>query len=118
MSALIQNAPTPGPVELPTETSVVSDPAAADVLLLYVNSQAELAQHAPALIAGYKDGGAFWIAYPKKSSGIVTDMSRDVAWTPLTEADFLPVTQIALDTTWSALRFRRRSEIKTLTRKM
>jgi hypothetical protein len=58
-----------------------------------------------------------WLAYPKKSSGVKTDLSRDAGWPPLEAADFLPVTQISLDETWSALRFRRRSEIKTLTRK-
>lgn len=118
VSALVQNAPTPAPVELPTETLVASEPAAADVFLLYVHSQAELAEYAPTLITGYKDGGVFWVAYPKKSSGIATDLSRDSAWAPLTKTDFLPVTQIALDSIWSALRFRRCSEIKTLTRKM
>lgn len=118
VSALVQNAPTPAPLELPIETSVVSNPAAADVFLLYVYSQTELDEYAPPLLSGYRDGAVLWIAYPKKASGVVTDLSRDCPWTPLTAADFLPVTQIALDNTWSALRFRRRSEIKTLRRKI
>jgi hypothetical protein len=33
------------------------------------------------------------------------------------ERDLLPVTQVAIDETWSALRFRRRREIAKLTRK-
>lgn len=117
LGALIQNAPTPAPLELPAEVRSVTDPASADVLLLYVNSQAELAEHAPTLLSGYRDGAVLWLAYPKKSSKVAKDLSRDSSWLPLEAADFLPVTQIALDETWSALRFRRRGEIKTLTRK-
>jgi hypothetical protein len=113
----LQNAPSPAPISVPPDAESVSGPADADVLLAFVASQAELSEFVPDLLAGYRDGAALWLAYPKKSSKIKTDLSRDAGWPPLEAADFLPVTQVALDETWSALRFRRRSEIKVLTRK-
>jgi hypothetical protein len=62
--------------------------------------------------------GHLWLAYPKKSGPSRTDIRRDHGFEPLLARDFLPVAQVALDDTWSALRFRRRGEIKKLTRQM
>jgi hypothetical protein len=68
-------------------------------------------------VEDYREGGWLWFAYPKKTGALKTDISRDHGWDALLAQDFLPVTQVALDDTWSALRFRLRGEIKTLTRK-
>jgi len=65
----------------------------------------------------YGVGGRLWFAYPKKTGPVRTDLDRDHGWEPLTQAGLLPVTQVPLDATWSALRFRLREEIPTLTRK-
>jgi hypothetical protein len=65
----------------------------------------------------YREGGHLWLCYPKKGGTIRTDITRDHGWGPLHDAGFLPVAQVAVDATWSALRFRRREEIPTLTRK-
>lgn len=75
-------------------------------VLLFVQSQAELAQHAPAAIQAVAYDGLLWIAYPKRTSQIKTDIYRDQGWDPVYSAGFSTVTQIALDETWSALRFR------------
>jgi hypothetical protein len=52
-----------------------------------------------------------WICYPQKTSAIASDVNRDIAWAPLAEAGYRPVTQVAIDDTWSALRFRPQSEV-------
>ncbi len=88
-----------------------------DLLLLFVRSAAEIEAGAPEADALYADGGRLWFAYPKKTGALRTDISRDHGWGPLLERDLLPVTQVAIDETWSALRFRRRREIAKLTRK-
>jgi hypothetical protein len=51
---------------------------------------------------------ALWIAYPKKTPGMKTDLSRDVGWEDVERASLSAVTQVAVDETWSALRFRAR----------
>lgn len=59
----------------------------------------------------------FWCCYPKKSSKrYASDLSRDRGWQPLGDLGFEPVRQVALDEDWSALRFRKAEQIKTLTR--
>ena len=69
------------------------------------------------LLANYRPGAHLWFAYPKLSGALASDLSRDRGWAPLNDADFLPVTQVAIDADWSGLRFRARSEIPTLTRR-
>jgi hypothetical protein len=91
--------------------------ASPDLTIAFVRARDDVA---PALMAAqpcYARGRALWFAYPKKTGSIRTDISRDAGWEPLVAADLLPVMQISIDETWSALRFRYRDEIKTLTRK-
>jgi len=45
----------------------------------------------------------FWIAYPK---GNRADVNRDSLWPILAEYGMRPVSQVAIDEVWSALRFR------------
>lgn len=52
-----------------------------------------------------------WIAYPKKSGKIRSDISRDNGWELVFAAGYEPVTQVAIDDDWSALRFRKSEAI-------
>jgi hypothetical protein len=88
-----------------------------DVTIAFVGAVAEVAPALAAVQSTYARGKALWFAYPKKTGSIRTDISRDSGWEPLAAAGLLPVTQISIDDTWSALRFRYRDEIKTLKRK-
>jgi hypothetical protein len=69
------------------------------------------------LLPLHREGGHLWLLYPKASGGIATDITRDRGWDPVLGAGFLPVAQVAVDADWSALRFRRREEIRAITRK-
>jgi hypothetical protein len=91
-----------------------SDPA---FLLAFVRDRAELAQAAAQVAATYRSGGHLWIAYPKKSGTIRSDLTRDHGWEPIEDLGLLPVTQVAVDHDWFALRFRYRDEIMLLRRR-
>jgi hypothetical protein len=84
---------------------------------LFVYNKADIEAYVPAVIAALKPAGVLWIAYPKKSGAVKTDISRDNGWDALAAADWHGVMQISLDATWSMLRFRPRAEIKIMTRK-
>lgn len=88
-----------------------------DLLLGFARDVAALGPLADRLLPIYKRGGSFWVAHPKKSGSIRSDLSRDAGWDCLTQAGLIPVTQIALDDDWSALRFRYRDEVPKITRK-
>ncbi len=59
-----------------------------------------------------------WFAYPKKSSKKYTsEITRDHGWGVLGDYNLEPVRQVSIDEDWSALRFRKVSYIKNMTRK-
>jgi hypothetical protein len=48
-----------------------------------------------------------WIAYPKLTSGMESDLNRDVICKAVEGTGWRPVAIVAIDEVWSALRFRR-----------
>jgi len=48
-----------------------------DFVQLFARNKADLARYAPEAIAAVKPGGMLWISFPKKTSQIQTDISRD-----------------------------------------
>ena len=66
----------------------------------------ELARLLPTATKATKYDGLLWVSYPKKSSKVDTDLSRDTLWEPPGETGLRPVTQVSIDKTWSAMRFR------------
>lgn len=89
---------------------------AADWFAVGVVDAAAIERVAPQVDAGYAAGARLWLLYPKRSGPIATDISRDRGWTPLLSRGFIPVAQVSVDVTWSALRFRRADEVARLTR--
>ena len=78
----------------------------ADVVLLFVNTLAEVAERAPKAIQAVKPDGLLWLAYAKGTSKVKTDVNRDRLWEAMKPTGWRPVRQIAIDEVWSALRFR------------
>jgi hypothetical protein len=82
-----------------------ADPGEADAVVAFARNKAELdSVAAPAIEAARQDKLA-WIAYPKAGK-LGTDLNRDVLAALLTARGVQPVRQVAIDETWSALRFR------------
>jgi|WetSurMetagenome_2_1015567.scaffolds.fasta_scaffold54057_3 hypothetical protein len=115
--ALFLNAPegyvaSLGP--LPDGVALVDGPTGTlDFVQIFVRDSAELTTHAPAALAAIKLDGVLWIAYPKQSAKVKTDLTRDRGWEPVTALGLRPVTQIAIDETWSALRWRPIERVKS-----
>jgi hypothetical protein len=85
-----------------------------DVVQLFVNNKAEVDQHAAQAIGALKLGGMLWFTYPKISSKVKTDITRDKGWDTVTQAGYVGVAVISIDDKWSALRFRPVSDVKSL----
>ena len=77
-----------------------------DLVHLFVKNVAELNKLAPKAIRAVRPDGILWISYPKASSQVETDITRDAGWDVVRQAGLRPVTQIAINEVWSALRFR------------
>lgn len=77
-----------------------------DMVQAFGEQRAGLAEVVPAAIRAVKPDGLLWFTYPKKTGKIASDLSREVTWEVLAPHRWHPVTQISIDETWSALRFR------------
>jgi hypothetical protein len=82
-----------------------------DLVQVFCANRADLERFAETAIVATKRGGRLWVSYPKGGSGVRTDLNRDVDWGPLRAAGWRPVTQVAIDPVWSALRFRPEGEV-------
>jgi len=87
--------------------TVLSEPEGElDFAILFAPDSAELTAIVPEAIAHLVEDGLLWVAYPKKSSGVETDLSRDVFWEILLVHGYRAVTQVYIDPVWTAMRFR------------
>ena len=84
-----------------------------DAAIVFVPTTVTLTTYSAAAIVALKPGGLMWLAYPKKTGAISSDMTRERAWEAFSALDWRPVSQIALDDTWSALRFRPAADVKS-----
>ena len=78
-----------------------------DVVHGFFTTKAELLDRLDDLKSAAGQNGILWISYPKRTSGLETDLSRDVLRSFLSEQGLRGVSLISLDDTWSAMRFRR-----------
>ncbi len=81
-------------------------------ILLFVKNSAELNSALPEIILVLKPETIFWIAYPKKSSGIVSDLEMTGNWQETEKYGLQVVASAAIDTTWTALRLRPKDQVK------
>jgi hypothetical protein len=56
------------------------------------------------------DAGVLWISWPKKASGVATDITEDVIRDVCLPLDFVDVKVCAVDETWSGLKLMIRRE--------
>lgn len=93
--------------DLPEDVEVTQEPDGDfDFVHLFVKNVAELERLGPTALRAVKYDGLLWISYPKRSSKVETDLTRDVGWEMIKEVGLRPVTQVSVNDTWSALRFR------------
>ncbi len=77
-----------------------------DWVQIFVRTQAELDSAVPQLLAALKPESLLWVAFPKGSSKIQTDLTRDTGWDVLHSTDLKWINLISVDSTWSAFSLR------------
>lgn len=83
-----------------------------DVVVLFCRALAELRADWPAAAKCLAKSGGLWVAWPKKSSGQVTDLSDGVVRAFGLDQGLVDNKVCAIDATWSGLRFARRKQAK------
>ena len=91
--------------ELPGGVSVLTTArGTADVIVSFHDRRAELARRMPRLRALMDPAAGLWIAWPKRSSGVPTDLTEDVVRELALENTLVDNKVCAIDETWSGLR--------------
>jgi hypothetical protein len=81
-----------------------------DVILFFTKSRAELERRFGKLASALDPAGALWIAWPKRSSGVPTDLTEDTLRDVGLPQGLVDTKVCAIDDTWSGLRFVIRKE--------
>ena len=81
-----------------------------DFALIFAFSQKQLKEILKDVIPALHTEAKFWVAYPKVSSKIASDLCRDASWDFIAEHGFEIVRLIAVDNLWSAARFKKPDE--------
>jgi NAD(P)H-dependent FMN reductase len=81
--------------------------ADADVVLLFTPNRAAFESSLPALFKIIQKNAILWVAYPKLTSKLACDLSRDVIHKLAPKHGLDTVSQIAIDDDWSALSLKR-----------
>jgi hypothetical protein len=77
-----------------------------DWVQVFVKTQAELEQAIPQIAAAFKPDSTLWITFPKGTSKIQTDLTRDKGWDALQPLNLKWISLISVNETWSAFALR------------
>ena len=83
-----------------------------DGVLLFVVNSVELSTELKIVVPLLKDKTILWIIYPKKISKIKTDLEMMGSWDEPTTYGLRPVASVAVNETWTALRFKPVEQVK------
>jgi hypothetical protein len=90
---------------LPPGARIVADAGAArDVVIAFVTQRAALARGLAGWTRAIHPAGALWIAWPKKASGVATDITEDTIREVALPTGLVDNKVCAIDATWSGLR--------------
>jgi hypothetical protein len=108
--ALILNAPVgylrelePLPAGATLETAIDAD---YDWIQIFVKNRRELEELVPEVTGALRPESLLWISFPKGSSKIQTDLTRDQGWEPLDGTDLKWINLISVNEVWSAFSLR------------
>ena len=77
-----------------------------DFVQVFVRSGKEVEALIPAVMRVLKPDGLLWVSYPKGSSGVDTDLNRDMLWKMMQKFGLAGIAMVLLDSVWSAMRLR------------
>lgn len=81
-----------------------------DVIVFFTKAMVDLTKRLPAVAETLSYGGGLWIAWPKKASGVITDVTEAGVRKAGLALGLVDNKVCAIDETWSGLRFVHRME--------
>nr|APZ78837.1 uncharacterized protein [Stigmatella aurantiaca Sg a15] len=93
------------PAGVDLDDVTVTSSAKAEAVFVFFKTLADVDEKCAPLIEAAQADRIAWAAYPKAGQ-LDTDLNRDVLWNHLLKRGIQGVRQVAIDSVWSALRFR------------
>ena len=91
--------------ELPADATIASRlKATLDMVHLFAMQAAALRKKLPACREAIAPDGMVWVSWPKKSSGVVTDVTENVVRDTALSLGLVDIKVCAIDDTWSGLK--------------
>lgn len=78
-----------------------------DFALVFAVSENQLNNILQDIMPALKEDSKLWVAHPKTTSKIVTDLNRESSWHKLTSAGYESGDQVTLDHVWNAVNFKK-----------
>jgi hypothetical protein len=85
-----------------------------DFALVFAINRKQLTDILKDVIPALHPNAKFWISYPKVTSKIVSDLSRDCKWECLSDLGYEGSKSVTLDHVWTAMRFTKIGQLKKL----
>lgn len=93
-------------LDLPADLRLISTRAKPlDLVLLFTKSEAKLRKEFPALAQKLRANGMLWVSWPKKASGVATDLNENIVRRIGLKAGLVDVKICAVNDVWSGLKF-------------
>lgn len=77
-----------------------------DWIQVFAKNKKELASLAPKAVAALKPESILWLSFPKGSSKIQTDLTRDKGWEAIHDIDLKFINLVSVNDMWSAFALR------------
>lgn len=91
---------------LPKDTEIVKRlRSPLDLVVLFVDQEKQLSKQFASIASKLAPNGMIWVAWPKKSSGVPTDLTFDAVQRIGLDSGLVDVKICAIDEIWSGLKF-------------
>ncbi|RYY40778.1 MAG: hypothetical protein EOO08_06520 [Chitinophagaceae bacterium] len=85
-----------------------------DFALVFAVSETQLNNILHDIMPALKEDTRLWVAHPKSTSKIATDLNRESSWNKLVAAGYESSEQVTLDHVWNAMNFRKSEVLDVL----
>jgi hypothetical protein len=83
-----------------------------DFALVFAVSESQLNNILSDIMPALKEDSKLWIAHPKLSSKIVTDLNRESSWSKLVDAGYESMDEVTLDHVWNTVHYKKNEELE------
>lgn len=82
-----------------------------DFALIFAVNEKQLNNILFEVLPALHEDSKLWIAYPKKTSKIASDLNRDCTWENIIDEGYETSEQVVIDHVWNALQFKKTESV-------